>query len=221
MRLYVAYSLLWKTSELWVSFDRYGLKPPQGESSQGLSLHVDQNPAVHPNFQTIQAVVALTDCPEVRGTFVAVPGSVAKFKEYMKYIKPGYVGEYVELQDSYLKEEMSLNKQLIALRQGHLVAWDSRLTHANSSNISNQNRYVAYISAGIAKKDPALIEQRLTHYESGLGVNLRDAYMHASKKPRFSSVEFNQKLRDGNSEKLTFLGQLLYGLKKYSEGSNV
>lgn len=215
LRLYVAYCLLWKTTKLWVSFDRFGLKPPQGESSEGLGLHVDQNPTVHPKFQTIQAVLALSDCPAVRGTFVAVPGSIAKFREYTQFVNPGYAGEFVELKDSYLKEEMTFNQQLIPLRQGHLVAWDSRLTHANSSNISNKNRYVAYISAGVAKNNSNLIEQRKTHYETGLGVNVRDAYMHASKKPRFSSVEFYNELRGTNSENLTFLGRLLYSLEAY------
>lgn len=217
LRLYIAYSLLWNTSKIWISFDRFGLKPPVGDSSVGLGLHVDQNPCVHPGFQTIQAVVALSDCPATRGTFVAVPGSVAKFKEYSQFVRQGYVGEYVELKDSYLKEEMTLYRQLIPLRAGNVVAWDSRTTHANSSNSSDKNRYVAYISAGVAKTEPALIEQRKSHYQSGLGVNIRDAYLHASMKPRFTSSEFNEHIRQGNSENLSILGELLYGLLPYED----
>lgn len=152
LKLYLHYTVLWKTPFLWTSFDRLGVKLPQGEESKGLSLHVDQNPFVHPNFQTIQGVVALSDCPIERGTFVAVPQSIKDFSSYQEHLTPGYIGEYVPLiPESSIYEKMFKNQQAIPLKKGNIVSWDSRTTHANSDNCSKENRYVAYISTGLAK----------------------------------------------------------------------
>lgn len=216
VRLYLHYCLIWNTPYLWTSFDRLGLKTPQGESATGLGLHVDQNPTVHSEFTTVQGVLALEDCPVERGTFVVVPGSRSVFKEYSQFINPSYKGEYVNLEESRLKDYLEQHKQCIPLRKNNLVSWDSRTTHANSSNISNINRYVCYVSMGIAQENRQdLIDKRLEVFKSGLGENVRDAYLHASKKPRFTDIEYINKIRE--KENLTQLGQWLYGFKKYKE----
>lgn len=216
IRLYLYHCLLWNTPYLWTSFDRLGLKTPSGENSIGLNLHVDQNPTVHPNFTTIQGVLALDDCPIERGTFVVVPGSVSQFHNYSQFVKPRYKGEFVPLEDSYLKEELQLYQQLIPLQKNNIVSWDSRTTHANSSNISDINRYVCYVSTGIAKNErDDLIQIRKNAFNSGLGENTRDAYLHASKKPRFTNQEFIAHNR--TKEILTPLGECLYGFKKYED----
>lgn len=101
-----------------------GLKTPYGENSIGLNLHVDQNPTVHPDFTTIQGVLALDDCPIERGTFVVVPGSVSEFKNYSQFVKNGYKGEFVPLEDSYLLEELKIYQQLIPLKRNNIVSWE-------------------------------------------------------------------------------------------------
>lgn len=217
IRLYLYHVILWGSPFLWTSFDRLGVKLPKGEESKGLSLHVDQNPMVHPNFRTIQGVLALVDCPEERGTFVVVPGSKKYFDYYKNFVKENYKGEYVPLDESstfYAK--LLKNQQCIPLKKGNIVSWDSRTTHANSSNFSTLNRYVMYVAAGLAKEDnEEIINIRKKLFESGLGDNVRDAYAHASKKPRFTDSEFINKIR--KEENLTELGQCLYGLKKYQD----
>ena len=217
VRLYLYHSLLWNSAYLWTTFDRLGLKTPTGESSKGLNLHVDQNPNVHRGFTTIQGVLALEDCPIDRGTFVVVPGSLEYFDEYQKFINPEYKGEFVPLEeDSYLFEYLSRTQQKIPLRKNNIVSYDSRTTHANSDNISNQNRYVFYISTGLAQENNYdLINIRKNAFQSGLGENKRDAYLHASKKPRFTNEIFINSIRD--KEQLTILGECLYGLKSYKE----
>jgi hypothetical protein len=217
LRVYLFYVILWGTPFLWTTFDRLGMKLPTGEESQGLPLHVDQNPAVHSEFRTIQGVLALVDCPVERGTFVAVPNSIQYFKEYEKFISPQYKGEYVLLpSDSGLYQNIYNKKQEIPLKAGDLVAWDSRTTHANSSNASLENRYVAYISTGMAREhEIEIVEKRKAAFLNGLGENYRDGYMHASKKPRFTSKEFIIKNRV--TEKLNDLGLCLYGIKKYTD----
>ena len=124
IRLYLYHCLLWNTPYLWTSFDRLGLKTPSGENSIGLNLHVDQNPTVHPDFTTIQGVLALDDCPIERGTFVVVPGSVSQFHNYSQFVKPGYKGEFVPLEDSYLLEELKIYQQLIPLKRNNIVSWE-------------------------------------------------------------------------------------------------
>lgn len=216
IRLYLHFCLIWNSPYLWTSFDRLGIKTPAGESSMGLDLHVDQNPTIHPDFTTVQGVLALEDCPVERGTFAVVPGSVSSFKDYFQFIKPGYKGEFVPLEDSYLREYLSRYKQLIPLKKNCIVSWDSRTTHANSSNISDINRYVCYVSAGLAKEDRFdLIDVRKKAFVSGLGENVREAYLHASKKPRFTNQDYINSVRE--KELFTPLGECLYGFKSYND----
>lgn len=217
LRLYLFHVLLWKTPYLWSTFDRLGVKIPEGEEAIGLPLHVDQNPTVHSKFTTIQGVLALEDCPVERGTFMVALDSVRHFHEYETFVAAGYKGEYVPLvRDSDLFKKLSAQTQIIPLRAGNIVSWDSRTTHANSSNVSNQNRYVCYTSTGIAKEDDcALIDIRKAAFTSGLGENKREAYLHASKKPRYTDTDMINSLR--SPEKLNVLGECLYGFKRYKD----
>jgi hypothetical protein len=217
IRLYLYHVILWENPFLWTSFDRLGLKLPEGQESKGLPLHVDQNPTVHADFTTVQGVLALVDCPQERGTFVGVPGSKKYFSKYASYIKEGYKGEYIPLpEESGIYQELSQRQQCIPLKKGNIVSWDSRTTHANSDNLSSLNRYVMYVATGVAKEyDEQLVEKRKLNFRSGLGENVRDAYLHASKKPRFTNADLMSQLR--KTEQLNELGLCLYGLKKYED----
>lgn len=215
IRLYIHHVMLWGRVDLWTSYDRFGVKLPGHEESYALPLHVDQNPLIHPGFKTVQGVVALTDCPMERGTFVGVPGSRAIFSEYGRFAPER--GEFVELSLSDpISQMLQDNAQAIPLREGDIVSWDSRTTHANSENISKDARYVAYISAGPAREDsPELIAVRAEAFRTGIGTNVREALMHASKKARYSNYEKLEKVRE--PEQFTLLGELLYGKKSYEK----
>ncbi len=95
VRVYLHYVLIWGRADLWTTFDRLGIKLPGHQESGPLPLHVDQNPNVHPAFRTVQGVLALSDCPVERGTFVGVPGSRKHFHEYGAMARNQ--GELVEL----------------------------------------------------------------------------------------------------------------------------
>lgn len=213
IRVYLHYVLIWGRADLWTTFDRLGLKLPGHEESKALPLHVDQNPNVHPDFRTVQGVLALADCPAERGTFVGVPGSREVFPMYAEMAKNG--GEYVELMLSNRSSlPMQDRAQKCPLRAGSLISWDSRTTHANSANVSDKTRYVAYIAFGIQRQDqPEALAWRIDGFMSGVGLNQRDAYMHASKKPRFTDQPLLAALR--KRENLTALGRLIYGKDRY------
>jgi hypothetical protein len=213
VRVYLHYVLIWGRADLWTTFDRLGLKLPGHEESKALPLHVDQNPNVHPDFRTVQGVLALDDCPAERGTFVGVAGSRGLFPMYASMAKNG--GEYVEMD---LREPRTMpvvdRAQKFPLRRGSLVSWDSRTTHANSANVSDKTRYVAYIAYGVSRQDnPEALAWRVDGFMSGLGMNHRDGYMHASKKPRFTNQPLMAGLR--KREQLTALGRLIYGMQRY------
>ncbi|MBI5172894.1 MAG: DUF1479 family protein [Candidatus Melainabacteria bacterium] len=213
LRVYLHHVLLWGRADLWTTFDRLGIKRPGQEGAEALPLHVDQNPNVHPHFRTVQGVLALRDCPAERGTFVGVPGSPRHFHAYGEMAKNQ--GEYVELDPNHPHyEALSQAAQLCPLAQGDLISWDSRTTHANSANLSNETRYVAYICAGPAAEDnQEAVAARAEALQTGIGKNVRDALMHASKPPRFTDPERLQAVRQ--VETLTFLGNLLYGKTRY------
>lgn len=215
IRLYIHHVLIWGRVDLWTSFDRLGVKLPGHEESYALPLHVDQNPLIHPDFKTVQGVVALADCPVERGTFVGVPGSRAVFVEYGRFAPER--GEFVELVSTDpITNTLKEHAQPIPLRAGCVVSWDSRTTHANTENISKENRYVAYVAAGPAREEnQEWIDARMEAFRSGVGSNVREALMHASKKARYSNYEKLAKVRE--PEELTLLGRLLHGQEKYEK----
>lgn len=212
IRLYIHHVLLWGRVDLWASFDRFGVKLPSADG-KALGLHVDQNPVVHPNFKTLQGILALADNPKEQGTFRAVPGSKKDFHDYISFVKNK--GEYVELAEgSLLAERLEKHQQAMPLRAGDLVTWDSRTTHANTSNLSDSTRYVAMIAMGpVPDHFNEMQEIRKGAFKNGLGSNVRDALMHASMKPRFTDSTLMNEVR--NSEQLNQLGEYLYGFEPY------
>jgi len=213
VRLYLYHVLLWERADLWTSFDRLGMKLPRHIESEGLPLHVDQNPNVHAGFRTTQGVLALRDCPLERGTTVVVSGSKRLFSAYGSMARNR--GEYVELDPTDPAAiELTRSAQPLPLRQGDVLSWDSRTTHANTSNVSDETRYIALISAGPAREDSeAMQAARAKAFLSGEGKNVREALMHASKKPRYTDLAPIARVR--KKEQLTLLGELLYGQTSY------
>jgi len=212
VRLYIHNSVIWGRADLWTSFDRIGVKLPDHTESAALPLHVDQNPLQHPKFQTTQGVLALTDCPKERGTFVGVPGSKFLFPEYARFAGRG---EYVAVKtDDELGEKLHAQAQALPIRAGDVVTWDSRTTHSNSANISGEMRVVAYVAAGpVPENETQALRPRQEALRTGLGSNVRDSLMHASMRPRYTNAEAIARVR--KPEQLTKLGKLLYGEDSY------
>jgi hypothetical protein len=213
VRAYLHHALIWGRADLWTSFDRVGVKLPHHEESKALPLHVDQNPNVHFGFHTVQGVLALTDCPAERGTFFGAPGSRNYFWMYANMARNK--GEYVELDMADpVAQKVAALAQPFALRQGDLISWDSRTTHANTENISDDIRMVFYMAAGPARENNGFAQMaRAEALRTGIGSNVREALMHASRKPRFDDPAALAAVR--TPERLNLLGKLLYGSESY------
>lgn len=209
---YIHHVVLWGTTDLWTTFDRFGVKLPQHQESKGLPLHVDQNPRTNPDFNSIQGVLALADCPTERGTLLIVPGSKNHFHQYRQLPSRG---EFVQLDlATHLGQLLATHAQPIPLRAGHLVSWDSRTTHSNTENTSNQTRLVTYLAAAPAKENrPDLIAARQEAYLTGLACYNHEALLRVTQKPRFTDQKLIALVR--HLEQLHLLGQLLYGHQSY------
>mgnify|MGYP001115862271 CR=1 FL=1 len=212
-KLYLYNAIIWQTCRLNVSFDRLGLKIKDKDGAGQLPYHVDQHPLIYPDFKTTQGVLALNDCKE-NGT-ILVPESHKYFHEYDSIVEElgeGYTANYVQtdFKEGFL-ERVKQDEIVIPLSQGDYLTWDSRITHTNMRNEST-DRYVMYVSAGPEITDIAMKETRWILFGEGEGDNIREAYAHASKKPRFDNEILNE-IRE--EEELTLLGELLYGFKKY------
>lgn len=226
VRTFIHHVVIWGQADLWTTFDRFGLKLPGHQESRALPLHVDQNPHTHPYFKGIQGILALVDCPAERGTFAGVPGSKRHFLEYQR-MTDAQGGDYVPLDRSdRFYPLLQGNAQVIPLRAGDLVSWDSRTTHCNTENTSGDSRMVGVIAAGPANpSDLQAVEARELAFKTGLGSNdikrgmpadkRHPTLMHASTKPRFTDPKAAQSVR--KPENLTLLGKFLYGLRSYGK----
>jgi hypothetical protein len=216
VRAYLHHVLVWGRADLWTSFDRLGLKLPGHPDAGGLPLHVDQNPRVHPGFRTVQGVLALSDNPAEAGALVVAPGSRSLFRRLAEFAPQR--GDYVEIPPgSAVHRELSERAQALPLREGDLATWDGRTAHCNSANVSrNLARRVAYVAAGPAREgDAAAALARRDSFATGTGANVRSALMHATRKPRFDDPAWLAARR--RPERLTALGELLYGFRRYAD----
>jgi hypothetical protein len=212
LRLYLHHTIIWGTPRLWSTFDRFGVKPHEHPESVALPLHTDQSPLIHSDFRTIQGILALCDCPLEIGVTVMVPGSRTHFQDLAVFAESEK--QYLELSDlsNPLIARFAEAAQPLPLRAGDILTWDSRCVHANTANFSaNSTRYVALVAAGRARSGSAeLLWARSQSFKNGLGVNERDAYLHASIRPRYQDRRALAGVRD--PEVLDALGERLYGL---------
>jgi hypothetical protein len=65
------------------------------------------------------------------------------------------------------------------------------------------------------ENDRRLVAAREDAFATGIGTNVRDALMHASKRPRYTHPKLLASVRA--AEKLTLLGSLLYGKQRYAD----
>lgn len=160
---------------LWVSADTYGIMrptsclafPTPGGAMEirdrpdwrwELKMHWDCNPwALQDEINNgrptmFQGLIALVDCPEETGSFLAVPGCTRYFREGWAK-QPQNNRSAIDLKDgvvngkAYVPDKSILRSfaQRFSLRAGDLIVWDSRTAHANFANTGQNFRLVQFV----------------------------------------------------------------------------
>lgn len=198
-RIHAAFSELWNTPKLWVSFDRANLKPPfhpdHPEWNHPGFVHWDTDTSVLPVRFWLQGVLALTDTEENQGGFQCVPGMHRRIEEWAK-TQPAD-------RNPRVPDLTGLDVRRVPARAGDLIIWHVGLPHGNGQNTSDKPRLAQYITmfpAPINADDSrqARISQWREHRPPGNSVFPGD--------PRRVEEEH------GATAELTSLGRKLLGL---------
>jgi hypothetical protein len=141
-RFYEAHKLIWNRADLWVTFDRFVVKKP---NTQGLPLHLDQNPYVQPDFECTQGLVSIANNTSSSGSTLLVPKSHLDFELARNFCNQTDNYNPVPTDSEYLGS-IKDNVYNINLRDGDGLIWDSRTIHGSSDNLSDQTRIAALVS---------------------------------------------------------------------------
>lgn len=164
--LYEIYTHLLGTTELWCNIDNWGcfrgtknLKwiTKDGQETvrdrddwrYNLLLHWDYNPWVLQKWmdageaEPFQGLVALADCPEEVGGFMAVPGSHTFMSQWIKE-RPCPRMSRASMRPPP-DDPMQSYMQKVPLRKGEMVIWYSRTAHCNFPNNSHKMRIHQYV----------------------------------------------------------------------------
>lgn len=138
------FAKIWGTSELVVSFDGYCYWPKSENRRNTMWLHTDQS-LKNREFMGVQAIVAYTD--NLEGGFYCIPRS--HVTHYAKVISDSGTSsthwtKYTPEQIEKISELARHEPELIYLKKGQMLIWDSRLVHQNW--YAPEERLVQYVS---------------------------------------------------------------------------
>lgn len=193
-RVHQAFSQIWGTEKLWVSFDRASMNPPERDDWKftGPYLHWDMKLDDMPVRLRVQGVLYLADTPGNQGAFTCIPGFHRKLEEWLQSLP--------EDQDPRQVVREHQNEAVpVAGKAGDLVIWHSALPHGSSPNSAERPRMAQYITMSPAPnegKDTS--DSRVSWWQdrlTGLGKNKKEK-------------EHNQ----GKTAELTPLGKKLLGM---------
>ena len=128
-RVHQAFSEIWDTEKLWVSFDRASMNPPERPdyTFTGPYLHWDMSLDNMPVRLKVQGVLYLADTPGNQGAFTCIPGFHRKLESWLN-----------DLPDDANPREVVRDYQAeavpVAGKAGDLVIWHSALPHGSSPN---------------------------------------------------------------------------------------
>lgn len=144
-RVHQAFSDIWGTEKLWVSFDRANMNPPARPDwdYQGM-VHWDIDTTLDPVPFKVQGVLYLEDTSADQGGFQCVAGFHNLFPEWVKR-QPAD-------RDPRRPNLEGLEVKTIPGKAGDLLIWHSLLLHGNSRNRSHKPRLAQYITMFPAKE---------------------------------------------------------------------
>lgn len=149
-----AFSEIWKSSDLIVSFDSANaFRPWQREitwQTKGGWWHIDQNSLTGEHAQgrvCVQGFVTYYDATQETGGLCLIPKSHIDFKKVCERASSAKLGsDFVPV---IIEEEPILQNEngiLILLQAGDLVLWDSRTIHCNTPGWKDQKNQINEIS---------------------------------------------------------------------------
>ncbi len=194
-RVHQAFSQIWETEKLWVSFDRGSMNPPErpGYEFKGPYLHWDMSLDM-PVRLRVQGVLYLTDTPANQGAFTCIPGFHRKLENWLENLPPDADPRKV------VREEPGAKP--IAGKAGDLIIWHSALPHGSRPNSSDQPRMVQYITMSpTGENSEEARQKRITGWRerlTGLGKHQKEKEHH-----------------QGKTAELTPLGRKLLGLDRW------
>ena len=196
-RVHQAFAEIWDTEQLWVSFDRASMSPPNRPPNWNRTdagLHWDRNPFNPPAKLGVQGVLYLTDTAANQGAFTCVPGFHHKMDAWLESLPKDADPKQQDLE--------SLGAEPIAGKAGDLIIWHSSLPHGAGPNSADQPRVAQYITMFPAEEESE--EARAKRID---GWRNRGA--------GFTGEREEKENAEGKTAKLTPLGRKLLGLDKW------
>jgi hypothetical protein len=195
-RIHQAFSQLWNTEKLWVSFDRASMNPPERADFKftGPFLHWDMSLDM-PVRLKVQGVLYLTDTPANQGAFTCIPGFHRKLEGWLESLP-------TDTEPRKIVREYTDDAKPIAGKAGDLVIWHSALPHGSSPNSAERPRMAQYITMSPANDKS---EEARQHRIEGWKERLTGLGKHQKEKEH----------EQGQTAELTSLGRKLLGLERW------
>ena len=200
-----AFSELFSTERLWVSFDRVNMKPPRHPAHPEYDhrgfIHWDADSRNLTQPFRVQGVLALTDTTADMGGFQGVPELYRTLDTWVQ-TQPAD-------RNPHAPDLTGFTATPIPARAGDLIIWHNLFPHGNGHNVSDRPRLAQYISMFPARaEDEAARQDRVMRWRDRLG----PAASWAPGDPRGWEREHEQ------GANLTPLGRKLLGLDRWEGG---
>src|SRR5438105_11827383 len=149
-RVHQAFSEIFGSEKLWVSFDRANLKPPYNPKYPDY----DHRGFIHWDIDTrklheipfgVQGVLCLTETTSDMGGFHCVPGMHRNLDEWIKTQPKNRNPRVLDLDGRSVVP--------IPGKAGDLIIWNRLLPHGNGRNLSDRPRMAQYITMFPAAED--------------------------------------------------------------------
>lgn len=206
-RVHQAFSELFGTEKLWVSFDRVNMKPPRHPDHPDYDhkgfIHWDTDTRNLPKPFSVQGVLALTDTSEDMGGFQGVPELFRSLDAWL----PTQPAD----RNPFAPDLTGFQVTPIPAQAGDLIIWNALFPHGNGHNISDRPRLAQYISMFPARQDNNEVRQdRILRWRDRLPPNAS----WAPGDPRQWEHEH------GKTAELTPLGRKLLGLDFWEDADD-
>ena len=152
--VYEVFSELWGQTDLWVSLDRVGFKPPPHPDHPDYDhpdydhpgfVHWDGDTESWPFPFSLQGVLYLGDTSAEQGGWQGIAGFHRDYDEWVK-TQPAD-------RDTRNPDLNGLDVTHVEGRAGDMIIWTRSLAHGNGHNVTNRPRFAQYVTMSPARAD--------------------------------------------------------------------